>query len=489
MNRRPGKAFLFLVVSLLTLAGGCSYLGLVPYTSLVQKKKQLLAGGNLNKAVQSLEKEAHSGSSQVLNLLEQGMVRHVQGDYQASLESFKQALSKIRDYEERAVISARSVASQMLTLPLNDNAIPYYGYPFERILVNTYQAMNYLFLGNPEEARVEVRQADLRQTRELERHNKQISEYQKWGGSKGIDLGSYSQVQRVQKEMHDLSGRSALSSFQNAFTYYLSGIIYELNGEANDAYIDYKKAHQLSPRCASIQADLLRLSQKLGFREEYAEWASRFQDLPQGELTRSSGSDSGAEMILFYEAGFISQKEQIKITLPIHKTLFSIALPVYTSQSLHTEDTLPVEVRDFGISLGTTSQVVNLDTLAIKSLVEQLPIILTRQIARVISKSAISNQAQKNTGDIGFLATSLYNVISENADLRNWLLLPNNIQVLRGQVPSGNHEFEWRLQNRFGQVLIMQKTQVNLKEGDTLLVNLRSIEGRLFSNYTVLHRR
>ena len=497
----PSGIFLFIFSALLVsilLVSGCSYLGLVSYPARVQEKKQLLASGNFNKAVQSLEKGAHSGNSQVLNLMEQSMVRNIQGDYKDSLLSFKQALSLIQGYEDRAVVSARSVSSQMLTLPLNDNAIPYYGYPFERVLVNTYQAMNYLFLENPQEARVEVRQADQRQTKELERHNKEVSEYQKWGDGKGIDLDSYPQVQKVREEMQDLSG-SSLNSFQNAFTYYLSGIIYELNGEANDAYIDYKKAYTLSTGCTYIQADLLRLSRKLGFQEEYAEWASRFKDLPTADYEKEASgtgtagkpgsSDSGAEVILFYGAGFISQKQQIKLTIPIHKSLVSIALPAYTRQSVHTEDgDLLIQVLDSETPLGTTSQVVNLDTLAIKALQEQYPIILTRQIARVISKTIVSNQAQRDAGNLGFIAASLYNVISENADLRNWLLLPHNIQILRKRVAAGNHEFTWHLQTRLGQVQNTQKTSVTLKSGDTCLVNLRSIEGRLFCSVAILHQ-
>jgi hypothetical protein len=489
--------FSILLVSIL-LVSGCSYLGLVSYPTRVQEKKQLLASGNFNKAVQSLERGAHSGNSQVLNLMEQSMVRNIQGDYKDSLFSFKQALSLIQGYDDRAVVSARSVSSQMLTLPLNDNAISYYGYPFERVLVNTYQAMNYLFLGNPQEARVEVRQADQRQTKELERHNKEVSEYQKWGDGKGIDLDSYPQVQKVREEMQDLSG-SNLSSFQNAFTYYLSGVIYELNGEANDAYIDYKKAYTLSPDCTYVQEDLLRLSRKLGFQEEYAEWASRFKDLPTadyeneasvtGTAGKSGSSNRGAEVILFYGAGFISQKQQIKLTIPIHKSLVSIALPAYTALSVHREDgDLLIQALDSETLIGTSSQVVNLDTLAIKALQEQYPIILTRQIARVISKTIVGNQAQKDAGNLGFIAASLYNVISENADLRNWLLLPNNIQILRKRVAAGNHEFNWRLQTRSGQVQNTQKTSVTLKDGDTCLVNLRSIGGRLFCSIAILHQ-
>ncbi|MCL6582950.1 MAG: hypothetical protein K6U11_04855 [bacterium] len=472
----------------LLMAGGCAYFGLVSYPELVQEKKQLLVSGNFDKALRSLESGISSGNCQVLNLMEQGMIRHMQGDYQGSIYSFEQALALISSFEDRAVISARSVASQLLTLPMNDNAIPYYGYPFERVLINTYQAMNYLFLGNLEGARVEVRRADQRQTKELERHNKEVSEYQRWGSSRGIEVNNYAGVQELRDELQTLSG-STMSSFQNAFTYYLSGIIYELNGEYNDAYIDYKKAYQLSPYFTCVRSDLLRLSRKLGFQEEYAEWSSRFQDLLKEEERQwpagSLSSDAvGTELILFYSQGFICQKEQIKLTLPINNSLVSIALPVYSRKESTASSLLRVQAFDSEARLGTTSEVVNLDTLAIKALEEQLPVIITRQLARIISKAAISRQVENN--NLAFVATSLYNILSENADLRNWLMLPNNIQILRRRLSAGRHEFTWRLESRFGQVQSIHKTTVTLQDGDICLVNLRSVDGRLLANVKVL---
>ena len=484
MNKGQVTIVSFFIILFFILAGGCAYFGIIPYPQRVQAQKQLLYGGKFKQATQSLAKEA-SSHNQVLFLMEQGMIRNIQGDYKAAIEPFEQALSLIQGFENRAVISARSLASQLLTLPTNDNAIPYRSYAFERVLLNTYQALNYLFLDDLEGARVEVRQADQRQMKELKRHNKEVSEYQKWGKKREIELADYPALQREQEKLQKLSG-SVVNSFQNAFTYYLSGIIYELNKEENDAYIDYKKTYRLSPHFFYVQADLLRLSQKLGFREEYADWISRFGNKPK-EI-KAEYYKRGAEIILFYGAGFIAQKQQIKLTIPINNTLITMALPAYTQEGIaRNRGDFLVKLFDDGRLLGDTSMVADLDPLAIKALGEQLPIIFIRQMARILSKTALSKKVQKDSHALAFLATSLYNILSENADLRNWLLLPSTIQILRRRVAAGNHKFSWQLQTFSGKMQDIQKTSVTLQEGDICLVNLRSIENRLFSTVKILH--
>ncbi|MGA1874584.1 MAG: COG3014 family protein [bacterium] len=486
-NKRLLKTIiLFIILPLYSVTAGCAYMGVTSYPKVLQEKKHLLYEGKFNQAVQGSAGKYHVGNSQVLHFMEQGMIYHIEGNYGASISSFEKALSIIHDYEERAVISARDIASQILTLPLNDNALPYKGYPFERVLVNTYQAFNYLLLGDIEKARVEVRRADQRQIKELERHHKEICEYERWGKKRGLSLADDSAFQRVQQQMQEASG-SVLNSFQNAFTYYLSGLIYELNGEKGDAYIDYKKTYQLNPRFTCVQKDLLRLSKRLKFQQEYADWVSLFGHTEEDEAVQPSESE--AEMIIFYGDGFIPQKQQIKITSHVGGILATIALPVYDQQMI-AQDGRHHAIRglDNGKTLGYPSMVADLNILAVKALREQLPIIFIRQAARILSKTAVTKQAQKGNSGFAFLAASLYSMASENADLRNWLLLPNNLQILRKRISAGAHKFTWLLQSHSGLNLDKQDTSVILQRGDVCLVNLRSIEDRLFCNLSIIHQ-
>ncbi len=473
--------FLLFAIIISSYLTGCTYLGIIPYPQVVQKKKELLYRGNFDKATQSKVTGALSGNKTLL-LMEKGMIQNIQGDYSASLKSFDQALSIITDYEKRAVISARTLASQLLSLPANDNAIPYRGYSYERILLNTYQTLNYLFLGNVEEARVEVRRAEIRQKEELKRHNKEVSEYQKWADKRKISLSKYPKIKETEEELKTMSA-STLNSFQNSFTYYLSGIIYELYGEENDAYIDYKKTYHLNPQFSCVQKDLLRLSKKLGFQEEHSVWLESFHN-----HSNISYNEMDAEIIVFFGAGFISQKEQIKLPIFINKSVVTIALPFYThDRNLKKGSNFLIECFDNGIASGGSSKVVNLDPLAKKSLQERFSIIFFRQMARILGKATLSKQLS-NSSQLAFLASSLYSILSENADLRNWLLLPNNIQVFRKKITNGSHEFIWQLKTPSGKILDIIKDSVTIQKGEVCLVNLRSIEDRLFGDIKIIPR-
>ncbi|MEI7816087.1 MAG: hypothetical protein WCI45_02735, partial [Desulfuromonadales bacterium] len=71
---------------------------------------------------------------------------------------------------------------------------------------------------------------------------------------------------------------------------------------------------------------------------------------------------------------------------------------------------------------------------------EKAPVIATRQIVRAIAKAAAAAAAKQNLGELGQLAVSVWNLVSENADLRSWLTLPANAQILRATLPVGDYK-------------------------------------------------
>jgi hypothetical protein len=66
-----------------------------------------------------------------------------------------------------------------------------------------------------------------------------------------------------------------------------------------------------------------------------------------------------------------------------------------------------------------------------------MPGIVTRQVARAITKGVAAKAAKDSGGGWAELAVTLYNVISEQADLRSWLTLPAHIHVLSAWVEPG----------------------------------------------------
>ncbi len=66
-----------------------------------------------------------------------------------------------------------------------------------------------------------------------------------------------------------------------------------------------------------------------------------------------------------------------------------------------------------------------------------MPGIVTRQVARAVTKGVAAKAAKDAGGGWAELAVTLYNVISEQADLRSWLTLPAHIHVLCAWVEPG----------------------------------------------------
>ena len=174
--------------------------------------------------------------------------------------------------------------------------------------------------------------------------------------------------------------------------------------------------------------------------DDLEELKNRFRIDP-GAILQNDGHNSG-ELLLVYEDGFVPQKQEIKIPLPIPTVgLVAIAFPIYDGE--WTPPALLNVIKD-NHRLGTTEPLCDFRALAIKALKEKAPIIVTRQVIRAVSKGIKSRQFNKNSDNPGgallWILDSIWNVISENADLRSWLTLPSNAQILRTSLPPGTHK-------------------------------------------------
>ena len=222
------------------------------------------------------------------------------------------------------------------------------------------------------------------------------------------------------------------NSFQNAATFYLSAVIWEMLGEANDAYIDYKKALEIYPENPYLQRAAIRVGRRLGMREDVAAFERRFPEAAKGAETEAGK----ARLMVLYEEGLAPQKTEVSIAYPLSSgdALGTIAMPAYGPPP---PPPSPATLRLDGKNAGTTEPICSVSALAARALAEQMPGILTRQVARAIAKGVGAHAAKEAAGDFGALLATIYNVASEQADLRSWLSLPAHVQVLDVWVAPG----------------------------------------------------
>ena len=403
---------------------GCAYNSVfINYPSQLAQVKQDLASNQPTKGLKELE-SAIQGNDGLLYAQEAGRVAQIAGDFSQSQKLFDSAIADYRHFDNKAKISASDIGSTASSLFLNDNVIPYRGPGFERIMLHQYQAFNYLFQGDFQGALVEVRRSNELQSLEQARYEKSQSSVRSMANGT-ID----SEVRRLED-----STSTVTSSFLNAYSYYVTGMLHEVLGEHNDAFIDYRKAAQITPDNPYLQQDLVRLAKRLGM-PQYQEFVAQWGEAP----TRARGQ---GEVIFLVERGFVPEKQSLTVPFTIDGNIQTASLATYWPSPSMIE---PAQIYGLEQSL-TAAPIAEMDALAITALKEELPAALVRQAARIYAKSematSIGSKSKKrnNQTDIGLIAMQIFNVVSEQADRRSWLTLPREAQIARKYLDAGQYD-------------------------------------------------
>ncbi|MFT6692063.1 MAG: hypothetical protein ACJAXH_002598, partial [Colwellia sp.] len=235
------------VSTIITTLSGCASFELTDlfqgYNSQMKPVKAAQRQGEFVKAQNLLGERAQSNNSYVLNLLERGRLEFLAADWQASQKSFAQAYVEIEEQGNKAKIQISKGLENLSAVVSNDNATSYQVPYYEQSMLHSYQALNYLFQHDLVGALVEVRRANLVQEKALKTYKNEIYQAQNELNNSGMTTDSlYSGYPSMASAIGQVK-----NGFQNAFTFYLSGILYEASGELNDAYIDYKRAIEIYP--------------------------------------------------------------------------------------------------------------------------------------------------------------------------------------------------------------------------------------------------
>jgi len=417
------------------LAGsGCSTSSLfVAYPKQINPLLQDLRAGRPAASQAKLDSKV-DGTDRVLYLMERGRLAQVQGNREASMADYRAAIEGVEAQAQQADVTVRGGVAQAGAIIANDNVLPYRVAGYETVMLYHFQALNYLMAGDAQGAAVEVRRAELEQRLALQRHEKEVAKAKSDAGTRRMDLGDANQrVTKAYAGLDEVAG-TVKDSFQNAATFYLSGVVYELAGQPNDAYIDYKKALEIMPTNAALQKDAVRLARALGMGDDLEELTGRFPAAAQTPPSPGTGS-----LVVIGDDDFVPQKEQIKIPIPIisggrYCGLVALAFPFYETRWTNPA---PFTVAVNGAQQGTTQWVCSTRALAVKALKERLPAMLVRQLLRATAKGIAAKELTDNFGLGAAIAASVVNYVTEQADLRSWCSLPDNTQIGRFPLPPG----------------------------------------------------
>lgn len=433
--------------------------------------------GDAAGAIKLFEKDAGKDrdKDKLLCLYEMGALYQIMGNWDKSAETFEKARSLADEYDMRARASASGTGHQIGAVLTNDRALIYYGSDYERVMCHTLNAVNYLLKNDVEGATVEIRKAD--------EYQKKCEERARLATEKEPVQQDEAQAEQVVQSSPGLSGAFApmdkftagiRNSYQNAFTYYLSGIVYEAQGDRqgyNDAAIDLKKAYDLAPDAPAIRTAYL-YNMKRFDPAEYQALSGRMDetlpDLPATEF---------GTLVVLYEAGLVPEKQEIKIDLPIKNNLLSFAFPIYSNLETNQHE---LWVRAGGQSVAT-ARVVDMRPLAVKALNEQRKGIVVRAVARAITKAAATNEAGKRFGLLAQLGVEIFTFATNRADTRSWSSLPAEVRAARLYLPPGDTEVEIPI--------LSGKVAVTIQPGAITLLMVRGIEGVAHAKQVTLKKK
>ncbi len=468
------------LLGLLIPAEGCA-----PKISRYMLVEQRLGAGDFRGADQVIQKaeDEYGSKSRVLYDMDRGLTLHLAGEYEASNLHLEEADAAVEE------LYTRRISTEIKAFLINDSHLPFEGEPFEQVLLNVMKALNYALLGQWDEALVEARRVDHR-------------------------LNVLADRVEDKTQYRD-----------DPFARYLSGILYEVTGDLNNAFIAYRNAYEgyqsahawlRTPVPPGLKADLMRVTEALHLGQEHDAYRRTF-----GEVTWRSRKEVRdlAQVVVISYNGRAPRKEDLFIDLPISMEGFNVVLLAKSATgSADKADKRALESLLFGLSgdvvrvalpklvrqktqvtrsrvslsgpegttEGTTEPVHNVTAAAKRALEDRFAAIAVKAVARAATKHALAKGvkrgAKEAAGDdkdsmagalvkiVGLLG-QLWAIASEESDKRSWRTLPDEIQIARLWVPAG--EYDVAVEAMTGQGSGNTKNSLRtltLRSGETLFV-------------------
>lgn len=412
------------------LLGGCANWKdyFVTYSEQVGELRTQLRTGHADEARKAVRESTPGDNNYLLDRLEEGRIALLAGDMTGSRRAFDAADKAISADDLAARYRVSSALQQGGSLLTNDQTIAYQPADFERTLLHHYLALDYLFANDRQGALVELRRANQEQEAAAERRARDVADAEQAALSQ--------QLSQQAPSMDRLIG-SAKSGFWNPYTFFFSALLYEADGNLNDAWVDLQRAYQLAPDQPSVQDALLRLARLRGSADELADIEKKV-----GRKAPPADPTSG-QLVVLYEEGLIPLRRELWLPLPISTSAgdfrtFTVALPYYDNWS---EPSLPLTISAGGVH-GQASELGNIEALAAYDLKERLPGMVTRQLLRLFAKEQVRQVASQQANDIGNLVVGIFNTLSEHADTRSWSTLPARASVWSASLPAGSQSVE-----------------------------------------------
>ncbi|WP_432799365.1 COG3014 family protein [Poriferisphaera sp. WC338] len=463
MNQLRITPFLLLIMMVISSVG-CSN------TALRQAQDAYRAGDlvSARNKIDGYSKSNEKGRNAVIAWMEKGTIYRALGDVEASNEAFANADEQLEHWDEQPEFKAGQEGAALLT---NLNMLPYRGYNYDRIMLNTYRALNFMQLGDLSAARVELIRAYNRQQEAVERNAKRLEKASEAAQAQSEADKKNKQGANTQKtiESNEVQGKiaenfaklkkyKAFADYVNPFSELLQGV-YFMHAAADTAdltraELSLQRVAGMLPNNPYVKEDLNTISQL------------------------KAGSTGEPLTYIFFETGVAPSRKTIRIDLPLFLVnrevdYVGMAFPML---EMHENYTNVINVSANG-RRAATSLISDMDSIVAQEFMNELPLVITKTVMSSAAKAAAAwgiKQAAKGDNAaqlIAIISTTAYQVATNEADLRTWAGLPKQFQYARVKTPA-NRSIQLSLGGGVFQ-------RVQLDEGKINVVYVKSIAAGL----------
>ena len=452
MLRNCFRRWMIYLTAAVVLSGCASY-----YAKNIQLYRSIETG-QFEAANKLLEKDTKSPKNRnsLLYFLDRGYVSWKLNDNRQAVGYLNTAENIIDDYHMQ-------LGAEALALITNPMMKPYRAEDFETVMVNCFKAINYMQMDEYESAMVECRRINLKLNQLNDKYPSHKNRYQR-----------------------------------DAFANMMMGLLYDANGDYNNAFIAYRNALEIyetdytqnfnvqPPK--QLKLDLLRTAYVTGFGEELDFYERKF-----GMKYTPAGKPE-AEMLFFWMNGFGPVKDEWSLNFTIVRGVgglvtfvnedegFSFPFPLGTSsQNDGFSDLKMVRVAfpkyverkptssSAVVTSGTASYPLepaeDINAIAFKTLNDRFMREMASSLLRVATKQALEEVTRKENKNAGSIL-SIVNAVTEKADTRNWQCLPHGISYARIPLTGGDNKLTLNVKMIDGKT-VTTDVSLQAKQGKT----------------------
>jgi len=384
------------------------------------------AAGAYEKAADIADKNAQqypSGRDSVIYKLEAARTAQVSKKYKVSIGYYNLVFDEVRPYLDTK--AENSISEGVVTTAVNQSMAKYKTTPGERIMLDSFNAINYLATGNNDAARIELNRAADWQQNAVARYAKEIQKEQnairKDAKKRGLEEQAGKVPDNVKKAYADIENLAGYENYQNPFTSHLRGIFLMTcgtdDGDRSNARFDLRQVVATNPDSSiAVMDDLATLENSQRYATPPVTW-------------------------VYFMTGLAPELEEIRLDIPIPVGDVHYVSAAFPQMKLHDNYIHYLDVRGTdGTSIHST-ELVSMDRVLGSEFRQRLPTIIMQEIISAAGKAAVTyalshSNNNNNTANLaGSLVGILYQAASTSADLRSWRTLPKEVQLCRLATP------------------------------------------------------